>query len=132
RAAEERGKALQADVDFSQPSATYPFGAHVAVVEVDLDTGHVRALRHIAVDDCGRILNPLLVEGQQHGGVAQGMAQALLEEMTYDADGIPLSVSLIDYGMPSAAEIPMIETSNTEPPTPHNPLGAKGSGESGR
>jgi carbon-monoxide dehydrogenase large subunit len=131
QAAERRGKPLQAAVDFRQEGATFPFGAHVAVVEVDLDTGHVRSLRHIAVDDCGRILNPLIVAGQQHGGVAQGMAQALFEEMTYNADGIPVSVSLIDYAMPSAAEIPMLETSNTETPTPLNPLGAKGIGESG-
>jgi carbon-monoxide dehydrogenase large subunit len=129
--AQDRGRQLQAEVDFRQPNATFPFGAHVSVVEVDLDTGYVRPLRHIAVDDCGRILNPLLVEGQQHGGVAQGMAQALLEEMVYSADGTPLSVSLIDYAMPSAAEIPLLETSNTETPTPHNPLGAKGIGESG-
>lgn len=122
---------LAAEVDFAQAAATFPFGAHVAVVEVDLDTGAVVPLRHVAVDDCGRILNPMIVAGQQHGGIAQGMAQALWEEMVYDADGNPLTATLADYGMPSAAEMPSFEASNTETPTPLNPLGAKGIGESG-
>jgi carbon-monoxide dehydrogenase large subunit len=100
-------------------------------VEVDLDTGAVRALRHVAVDDCGRVLNPLLVTGQQHGGIAQGLAQALLEEVAYDPDGTPLTASFLDYGVPTAAEMPQVETANTETPTPLNPLGAKGIGESG-
>jgi carbon-monoxide dehydrogenase large subunit len=91
----------------------------------------VRPLRHIAVDDCGRIVNPLLVTGQQHGGIAQGMAQALWEEVVFDADGNPLTTNLADYAMPSAAEVPSFETYNTETPTPRNPLGAKGIGESG-
>jgi carbon-monoxide dehydrogenase large subunit len=130
-AARTRGNPLAAAVDFHQAGATFPFGAHVAVVEVDLDTGGVRALRHVAVDDCGRVLNPLLVTGQQHGGIAQGLAQALLEEVAYDANGTPLTASLIDYAMPSAAEMPLVETANTETPTPLNPLGAKGIGESG-
>jgi carbon-monoxide dehydrogenase large subunit len=130
-AARARGGPLAAAVDFHQTGATFPFGAHVAVVEVDLDTGGVRALRHVAVDDCGRVLNPLLVTGQQHGGIAQGMAQALLEEVVYDVDGNPLTASLIDYGVPTAAEMPAVETANTETPTPLNPLGAKGIGESG-
>ena len=126
-----QGRSLSAAVDFAQEGATFPFGAHVAVVEVDLDTGHVRALRHVAVDDCGRIVNPLLVEGQQHGGIAQGMAQALWEQMVYDPDGNPLTATLADYAMPSAAELPSFETANTETPSPLNPLGAKGIGESG-
>jgi aerobic carbon-monoxide dehydrogenase large subunit len=130
-AARARGRPLAAAVDFHQSGATFPFGAHVAVVEVDLDTGAVRALRHVAVDDCGRVLNPLLVTGQQHGGIAQGLAQALLEEMAYDADGNPLTASLLDYGVPTAAEMPLVETANTETPTPLNPLGVKGIGESG-
>src|ERR1700681_2044501 len=88
-------------------------------------------LRHVAVDDCGRILNPLLVAGQQHGGIAQGASQALYEQMVYDADGNPLTANLVDYAMPSAAELPSFEASNTETPTPLNPLGAKGIGESG-
>jgi carbon-monoxide dehydrogenase large subunit len=131
QAAEGRGAALSAVFDFTQPGATFPFGAHVAVVEVDLDTGQVRPLRHVAVDDCGRVLNPLIVAGQQHGGIAQGLAQALLEEVVYSPDGSPLSSTLVDYGMPTAAEMPAVEAVNTETPTPLNPLGAKGIGESG-
>jgi carbon-monoxide dehydrogenase large subunit len=121
---------LSAAVDFTQSGPTFPFGAHVAVVEVDLDTGLVKPLRHVAVDDCGRILNPLIVTGQQHGGIAQGMAQALWEQMVYDPQGNPLTTNLADYAMPSAAEFPFFETSNTETPSPLNPLGAKGIGES--
>jgi len=122
---------LAAAVDFTQEGATFPFGAHVSVVEVDMETGQVRPLRHLAVDDCGRILNPLLVTGQQHGGIAQGMAQALWEEVVFDGEGNPLTSNLADYAMPSAAEFPSFETANTETPTPRNPLGAKGIGESG-
>ncbi|MCU1464537.1 MAG: carbon monoxide dehydrogenase [Actinomycetia bacterium] len=122
---------LHAVSDFRQVGATFPFGAHVAVVEVDLDTGRVTPLRHVAVDDCGRILNPLIVAGQQHGGIAQGVAQALWEQYVYDADGNPLTSTLADYAMPSAAELPSFEASNTETPSPRNALGAKGIGESG-
>ncbi|MEX2658225.1 MAG: xanthine dehydrogenase family protein molybdopterin-binding subunit [Acidimicrobiales bacterium] len=125
------GDPLVVTFDFTQEGATFPFGAHVSVVEVDLDTGRVEPLRHIAVDDCGRILNPLIVTGQQHGGIAQGMAQALWEGYAYDADGNPLTSTLAEYAMPSAAEMPSFEASNTETPTPLNPLGAKGIGESG-
>jgi carbon-monoxide dehydrogenase large subunit len=123
--------ALAAALDFNQGEATYPFGAHISVVDVDLETGAVRLRRHIAVDDCGRILNPMLVAGQQHGGIAQGAAQALFEAVVYDDDGNPLTTTLLDYAMPSAAELPSYEASNTETPTPLNPLGAKGIGESG-
>jgi carbon-monoxide dehydrogenase large subunit len=130
RAADE-GEELAASVDFGQKGATFPFGAHIAVVEVDRDTGLVRPIRHVAVDDCGRILNPMIVTGQQHGGIAQGMAQALWEQVVFDADGNPLTANLADYAMPSAAEVPSFETYNTETPTPLNPLGAKGIGESG-
>ncbi len=122
---------LRAELDFNQGEATYPFGAHVAVVEVDTETGRVELVRHVAVDDCGRILNPLLVAGQQHGGIAQGVAQALYEGVVYDDDGNPQTANLMDYAMPSAAEFPSFEASNTETPTPLNPLGAKGIGESG-
>ncbi len=100
------------------------------MVEVDLETGDARLLRHIAVDDCGRILNPMLVEGQVHGGLAQGIAQALFEEVVYDELGTPLTSNLATYLMPSAAELPWFETAHTETPTPLNPLGAKGIGES--
>jgi carbon-monoxide dehydrogenase large subunit len=115
---------------FRQRSSSFPFGAHVAVVEVDVETGQLRLVRHIAVDDCGRILNPMLVEGQVHGGLAQGIAQALFEEVRFDELGNPLSGTLTTYGMPSAAEFPWFETSHTETLTPTNPLGAKGIGES--
>ena len=125
------GEPLAVGLDAQQEGATFPFGAHVAVVEVDTDTGHVEVVRHVAVDDCGRILNPLLVTGQQHGGIAQGIAQALWEQVVYDPDGNPLTANLADYAMPSAAEFPTFEATNTQTPTPLNPLGAKGIGESG-
>jgi aerobic carbon-monoxide dehydrogenase large subunit len=122
---------LAAEVTFKQPGNTYPFGAHLAVVEVDVETGLVRLLRHVAVDDSGRLLNPLLAEGQVHGGIAQGAAQALFEQVRYDADGNNLTGSLATYAMPSAAELPSFETARMETPSPLNPLGAKGIGESG-
>lgn len=121
---------IHAGLDFHQDGATFPFGAHVSVVEVDTDTGKVTPRRHVAVDDCGRILNPLLVTGQQHGGLAQGVAQALYEEVVFDAEGQPLTATLADYRMPTAADLFTFETANTETPTPLNPLGAKGIGES--
>src|SRR5581483_6990445 len=130
-AGEKQGAPLLAEQDFTQAGATFPFGAHVAVVEVDSETGLVTPIRHVAVDDCGRVLNPLLVAGQQHGGIAQGIGQALWEAVAYDADGNPLTATLADYGMPSAAELPPFEAAGTETPTPLNPLGAKGIGESG-
>ncbi len=120
---------LAAQLDFDQGDATFPFGAHIAVVEVDQDTGKVTLLRHIAVDDCGTVLNPLLVEGQQHGGVASGVSQALYEQVHYDTDGNPLTGNFMDYAFPSAAEFPSFEVHSTETPTPLNPLGAKGIGE---
>ena len=120
---------LAAQLDFHQGEATFPFGAHIAVVEVDQDTGKVTLLRHIAVDDCGTVLNPLLVEGQQHGGVAAGVSQTLYEQVVYDEDGNPLTGNFMDYAIPSAAEFPNFEVHSTETPTPLNPLGAKGIGE---
>jgi aerobic carbon-monoxide dehydrogenase large subunit len=117
--------------DFDGQASTFPFGAHVAVVEVDADTGKVELIRHIAVDDCGKILSPMMVRGQQHGGIAQGAAQALFEWVRYDEDGNPVTGTLVDYSIPSAAELPSFETYNTETPTFRNPLGAKGIGESG-
>ena len=116
---------------YREPGSTFPFGTHVAVVEVDAETGAVELLRHVAVDDCGRIVNPALVRGQQHGGIGQGVAQALFEEVVFDDVGNPLTASLTGYLMPSAADLPSFEASNTETPTPVNPLGAKGIGESG-
>jgi carbon-monoxide dehydrogenase large subunit len=122
---------LRHELDFDGTDSTFPFGAHVSVVEVDTETGGVTMLRHVAVDDCGRILNPMLVAGQQHGGIAQGAAQALYEWVQYDEDGNPITSNLMDYAMPSAAELCSFETSNTQTDSPRNPLGAKGIGESG-
>jgi carbon-monoxide dehydrogenase large subunit len=129
-AAEAEGDPLRADHDFSAQGSTFPFGAHVAVVEVDSETGLVTPVRHVAVDDCGRIINPLLVAGQQMGGVAQGVAQALWEEFCYDAAGNPITSSFADYAIPAATEIPPMTLVNTVTETPRNPLGAKGIGES--
>lgn len=121
---------LRSEVDFEQ-DGTFPFGTHVAVVEVDRETGRVKLLRHIAVDDCGRVVNPRLAAGQVHGGIAQGVAQALLEAVAYDAEGNPLTSTLADYTVPTAGDLPSFEASHTETPSPRNPLGAKGIGESG-
>ena len=116
---------------YAVAGATFPFGAHVAVVEVDTETGKVTHLRHIACDDAGTVLNPMLLEGQIHGGVAQGTAQALMEEVRYDSDGNPVTSNLADYAFISAAELPSIEVVHMETPTFINALGAKGIGESG-
>jgi aerobic carbon-monoxide dehydrogenase large subunit len=123
--------ALREELDFKQGQSSFPFGSHIAVVEVDLDTGRVHQLRHVAVDDCGRILNPMLVEGQQHGGIAQGISQALYELVDYDADANPTTANLTSYTIPTAADLCSFEASTTETPTHLNPLGAKGIGESG-
>jgi carbon-monoxide dehydrogenase large subunit len=128
--AHEHDGGLGVDTDFTQHGATFPFGAHVAIVEVDTETGQARPVRHVAVDDCGRILNPLIVAGQQHGGAIQGISQALWEEMVYDEQGTPITSSFADYAIPTAADSIHLETSNTETPTPVNPMGAKGIGES--
>jgi carbon-monoxide dehydrogenase large subunit len=121
---------LTASGRFRTLESTFPFGAHVAVVEVDVETGDARSIRHIAVDDCGRILNPMLVDGQVHGGLGQGIAQALYEEVRYDESGNPVAGTLATYPMPAASELPWFEVAHTETPTPLNPLGAKGIGES--
>ena len=110
---------------------TFPFGAHVAVVEVDTETGRVELQRLVCVDDAGTLINPLIAEGQVHGGVATGIAQALYESYVYDEDGNPLSNTFAGYGFPSAAELPSFEVVEMETPTPVNSLGAKGIGESG-
>ena len=122
---------LSAEVDFQASQPTFPFGAHVAVVEVDTETGAVELQRMLAVDDAGRIINPLVADGQVHGGVAAGIAQALYEELTFDSDGNPQNANLVTYGIPAATELPAIEVVNMETPTPINPLGVKGIGESG-
>jgi len=129
--AQDRLSELSAEVDFQASQPTFPFGAHVAVVEVDTETGRVELIRIVVVDDAGRIINPLVAEGQVHGGVAAGIAQALYEEMAYDEDGNPQHSNLVTYCIPAASELPSIEVINMETPTPINPLGVKGIGESG-
>ena len=110
----------------------FPFGAHACVVEVDPDTGHVKILRYLAVDDVGNVINPMIVDGMVHGGIAQGVAQALWEEAVYDRDsGQLVSGSMMDYTLPKADMLPFYETDRTETPTPVNPLGVKGAGETG-
>jgi len=122
---------LAAQLDQKQAGGTYPFGAHIAVVEVDLDTGEVTHTKHFAVDDAGNVINAMIFEGQQHGGIAQGAAQALFEEFVYDEYGNPLTSNLMDYAIPSAAEMPSFDAIFTETPTHMNALGAKGVGEAG-
>ncbi len=122
---------LTADGDIVTPGGSFPSGAHIAVVDVDTETGRVVLTRLVAADDAGRILNPLLAEGQVHGGLASGIAQALLEQVVYDEEGTPLTTNFADYGIISAAELPSFETIHVETPSPRNPLGAKGIGESG-
>jgi carbon-monoxide dehydrogenase large subunit len=122
---------LRVDSRFDSGAASFPFGAHVAVVEVDLETGKAVVNRVVTVDDAGPVLNPLLAEGQRHGGIAQGIAQALLEEVVFDEDGNPLTATLVDYGFPSAAELPSFTLVDMATPTPLNPIGAKGIGEAG-
>ena len=116
---------------FTAPGPTFPFGAHVAVAEVDTETGKAVLRRVVTVDDAGTVINPLLAEGQRHGGIAQGAAQAMLEEVVYDADGNPLTASFADYSFVSATEVPSFELAEMETPTSYNPLGAKGIGEAG-
>jgi len=122
---------LSAEVDFQAPQPTFPFGAHVAVVEVDAETGSVSLERFVAVDDAGTIINPLVFEGQVHGGLAAGIAQALFEEIAYDEDGNPVNANLVSYCIPGPTELPSFELDPMETPTPVNPLGAKGIGEAG-
>ncbi len=122
---------LQAIDDFSPPAATFPFGAHLSVVEVDRQTGEVTILRHLACDDAGTIVNPAIVDGQVHGGVVAGIAHTFLESVEYDDYGNPLTTNFMDYAIPSAAELPNIERIEMQTPTDRNPLGAKGIGEAG-
>src|SRR2546422_3203587 len=126
-----RRKVLRATGKYTVRGSTFPFGTHVAVVEVDLETGEPTLLHHFAVDDCGVVINPLLVEGQIHGGVGQFIGQALYEAVEYDASGQLVTGSLLEYAIPRAAAIPFIVTARTETPSPRNPLGAKGVGEAG-
>jgi carbon-monoxide dehydrogenase large subunit len=122
---------LDETVFFDPPNCTFPFGAHGCEVEVDRDTGKVEITGYIAVDDCGNVINPMIVAGQVHGGVAHGIGQALYEGAVYDTEGQLLNGTLVDYGIPSAAEVPHIVTERTVTPSPTNPLGVKGIGEAG-
>jgi carbon-monoxide dehydrogenase large subunit len=136
-AAKAYGEGLPPDVEsgleatdfFRPPQLVYPFGAHVAVVEVDRDTGQVTVRDYFSVDDCGVRVSPTLVRGQVHGGLAQGIAQALLEEVVYAPDGQLVTGTLMDYAVPRADDLPSFHTDQTVTPTPHNPMGAKGIGE---
>ena len=130
-AAEGRLAELRAAEIFKAGAPTFPFGAHVAAVEVDTETGEVELRRLVAVDDAGTIVNPLIAEGQVHGGVAAGVGQALFEDFAYDEEGNPLTASFLGYAFPSAAELPAWDVVGMETPTPLNALGAKGIGESG-
>jgi carbon-monoxide dehydrogenase large subunit len=116
---------------FDPPNFTWPFGTHICVVEVDTETGKVEISRYVAVDDCGPVVNPDILNGQLHGGIAQGIAQALYEEAVYDEDGTLTSGTMIDYMIPGAPEIPNMILDQTVTPSPTNPLGVKGIGESG-
>jgi aerobic carbon-monoxide dehydrogenase large subunit len=122
---------LSVALDYRAESQTYPFGCHVSIVEVDAETGHTRLLRHIAVDDSGMLVNPLLAEGQVHGGLAQGIGQAVFEVVLHDSEGNPLNANLAAYGLPGATELPRFETERTQTRSPVNALGVKGIGESG-
>jgi aerobic carbon-monoxide dehydrogenase large subunit len=125
------GGLIVANVRFTADRPTFPFGTHLSLVEVDTETGKVTLLRHVTADDAGPVLNPLLLEGQRHGGIAQGAAQALCEEILYDVDGNPLTSTLADYAAITAAELPSFELLRSETPTPVNPMGVKGIGEAG-
>jgi len=123
---------LEENAFYDPVNFTFPFGTHLSVVEVDPETGKVKLLRYIAVDDVGRLINPMIVEGQIHGGIAQGVGQALLEGVVYDREsGQLLTGSLLDYALPRADDLPSFEIGHQETPCPHNPLGAKGAGEAG-
>ncbi|MGH9580172.1 MAG: xanthine dehydrogenase family protein molybdopterin-binding subunit, partial [Terriglobales bacterium] len=122
---------LEATHFFEPSNFTFPFGAHVCAVEVDADTGEISVEKYVAVDDCGNVINPMLVEGQIHGGIVQGMAQALFEELIYNEDGQLVTGSLMDYAVPKAEQMPAFILGRTVTPTPVNPMGVKGVGEAG-
>ena len=121
---------LEAVDYYDPPNMTYPFGSYICAVDIDKDTGEVKIRRFVAVDDCGTIINPMIVEGQIHGGLTMGLAPALLEEIGYDENGNIQGGSFMDYLLPTAVETPKWETAKTTTPSPHHPLGAKGVGES--
>ena len=122
-------KKLDADIDYEPEGETYPFGVHICLVDIDPHSGEVKITRFVTVDDCGHVINPLLAQGQVHGGLAQGIGQALYEKAAYDSDGNLITGTLLDYALPKAHQLPSYETHSTETPTPLNALGAKGIGE---
>lgn len=129
--ADETGEALEFSEVFVPGTQTFPYGVHVAVVEVEIETGVVRILDYVAVDDCGNVLNPMIVEGQVHGALAQGVGQALFEGIEYSEDGGPITTSFVDYAIPGPNEVPHFTTRRLFTPAPSNPLGVKGTGEAG-
>jgi carbon-monoxide dehydrogenase large subunit len=131
RAAADVGEQLTASIDYEPTGKAYPSGTHASVVEVDVETGQVVLRSHVVVDDCGTVLNRAVVEGQQHGGAAAGIAQALYEEIDFDERGNPKSVTFADYLMPAAADLPSITTATMDVPSPVSVTGAKGIGENG-
>ena len=131
QAAQQHGGSLEGTGRFTPARATFPNGCHVCEVEIDPQTGNVQVLRYVSIEDVGRVLNPMLVDGQIHGGVAQGIGQALMEEIRYDAAGQLISGSFMDYAMPRASDLPAVECDNPQTPTGLNPLGVKGVGEAG-
>jgi carbon-monoxide dehydrogenase large subunit len=122
---------LEATAVYDPPNFTWPAGTHVCVVEVDTETGETDIIRYVAVDDCGNVINPMIVDGQIHGGIAQGIAEAMYEEAVYDEHGSLVTNSMLSYAVPSAAELPHYETERTVTPSTTNPMGVKGIGEAG-
>jgi len=122
---------LEESAFYDPENFVFPFGAHACVAEVDAETGKVRIVRWVAVDDCGPAINPMLIDGQVHGGITHGIGQALYEQVVYDSEGQLVTGSFVDYALPTAAEIPDFETDRTETPSPVNSLGVKGIGEAG-
>ena len=122
---------LEATSVWDPPNFTFPSGTHVCVVEVDTETGETEIVRYVAVDDCGEVINPMIVDGQIHGGIAQGIAEAMYEEAVYDENGSLVTNSMLSYRVPSAAELPVYETERTVTPSTTNPMGVKGIGEAG-
>ena len=121
---------LEAQICYNPSNLTYPFGAYICVVDVDPGTGHVKVRSFVAVDDCGTRINPMIIEGQIHGGLTDGVGMALMEIIAFDEDGNCLSGSLMDYLIPTSLECPDWQTGHTVTPSPHHPIGAKGVGES--
>ncbi|MFM9107825.1 MAG: xanthine dehydrogenase family protein molybdopterin-binding subunit, partial [Chloroflexota bacterium] len=122
---------LEATTFYDPPNCTFPFGTHICVVEVDADTGEIDLLRYVAVDDVGNVVNPLIVDGQVHGGIAQGLAQALYEGAVYSDNGELVTGTMNDYAIPKASQVPVYELDRTVTPSPVNPMGVKGAGEAG-